>query len=70
MSKGANKTGPMPGVKNSMAGTFKGAPKGVAPSAGNTKRGMQGGTTNPSTDAGGGVGNSSEALHKMLGGKC
>lgn len=65
----SKQTAPMPGVKNSMAGTYKGAPKGTAPASGQTFRRMQTGATSPQTDGGGGVGNTGAALDKYLGKK-
>ena len=40
-----------------------------APSSGQTAKSSQSGTTSPQTDGGGGMGNSSEALHRKIFGK-
>lgn len=54
-----------PAKLNGRATTVK-----AAPAVGQLKRPMQSGTTNPATDAGGGRGNSTSALHKQIFGKC
>lgn len=64
--------GAMPGVKDSHpapGGAAKQYAKGPVPNSGQTAGSRQGGSTDPRTDAGGGVGNTSGDLDRMLRGK-
>lgn len=71
---GAQKAG-HPAVKNMAPGPnsrqahHKSVASPAAPSKGQTARSSQGGSTSPKTDGGGGMGNSSEALHRKIFGK-
>lgn len=64
-----------PNVKNSAPGPMskqvhvKAASSPPAPNKGQTAGSSQSGSTSPKTDSGGGMGNSSEALHRQIFGK-
>lgn len=71
---GANSSG-HPDVRDKAPGpqakqvNYKSVAQAPAPSKGQTARGSQSGSTSPKTDGGGGMGNSSDALHRKIFGK-